>query len=395
MKKDLLFIIPSLGIGGGEKSLINLLEQIDYKQYNVDLFVLYRQGLFLEFIPNEVNIIQDPPYLKVFQLPLFESIITFLRLHQFSLIYHRIMFFMKNRIKGTISKGEQYSWRHLKKTIGSLDKSYDVAIGYLEKTSNYICVDCVNATKKIGWIHTDYRKLDADKKFDEKYLFHLDYIVTVSDECAEVLKNDFYQLSNRVKVINNIVSAKIIKKMSVEKLDITKEKGEIRIISVGRLSHEKGFDMAIKACRILKDRGLLIKWMVVGDGSDRKTLEQLIDKYNLNHNFILVGASSNPYKYIYQADIYVQPSRFEGKSIAIDEAKILCKPMVVTNFSTVNDQVKNGIDGIIADMNELSLANSIELLIKDRELYCSIKDNLEKTQYGNEFEVEKLYKLIG
>lgn len=395
MKKDILFIISSLGIGGGEKSLINLLEQIDYTQYNVDLFVLNREGLFLEFVPNEVNIIKKSPYLEVFQLPLLQSIITFLRLHQFNLIYHRIMFFIKNRIKGTTSKGEQYSWRHLEKAIGILDKEYNVAIGYLEKTSNYICVDCINADKKIGWIHTDYRKLDADKRFDEKYLSYLNYIVTVSDECAEILKTNFLQLDNRVRVINNIVSPKIIKKMSVEKIDIPREKEEIRIVSVGRLSYEKGFDMAIKACKILKDREFVIKWIVVGDGSEKTILEQLIDKNNLNLNFILIGASSNPYKYLSKADIYVQPSRFEGKSIAIDEAKILCKPIVVTNFSTVSDQVKNRVDGIVADMNELSIANSIELLIKDIELYHSIKENLEKIEFGNESEVKKLYKLIG
>ena len=165
MKKDILFIIPSLSAGGGEKSLINLLEQIDYKRYNVDLFALNKEGLFLDFVPSEVNVIENSIDLEIFKLPLHKSIIKFLSKGKLQLTIDRIMFFIKNKKKISISKREQYAWKYIRGAIGSLDKNYDVAIGYLEKTSNYICVDCVQANKKIGWIHTDYNKLEADKAF--------------------------------------------------------------------------------------------------------------------------------------------------------------------------------------------------------------------------------------
>lgn len=394
MKKGILFIIPSLSAGGGEKSLINLLEQIDYKRYNVDLFALNKEGLFLDFVPSEVNIIENSIDLEIFKLPLHKSIIKFLSKGKLQLAINRIMFFIKNKKKISVSKREQYAWKYIKGAIGSLDKNYDVAIGYLEKTSNYICVDCVQANKKIGWIHTDYNKLEADKAFDDRYLSKLDYIVTVSEECGEVLKKEFNNLEKRVKVIKNIVSPSTIRKMSLENIDITKNDNEKILVSVGRLSHEKGFDIAVKACKILKDNGMKIKWILVGEGIERSLLEKLINENQLKDEFLLIGASSNPYKYLSKADIYVQPSRFEGKSIAMDEAKILNKPIVATNFSTVKDQITDKVDGIITEMNSKDLASGIEKLIKDNELYFSIIKNLNKMSFGTESEIYKLYTLI-
>lgn len=394
MKKDILFIIPSLSAGGGEKSLINLLEQIDYKRYNVDLFALNKEGLFLDFVPSEVNVIENSIDLEIFKLPLHKSIIKFLSKGKLQLTIDRIMFFIKNKKKISISKREQYAWKYIRGAIGSLDKNYDVAIGYLEKTSNYICVDCVQANKKIGWIHTDYNKLEADKAFDDRYLSKLDYIVTVSEECGEVLKKEFNNIEKRVKVIKNIVSPSTIRKMSLENIDITKNDNEKILVSVGRLSHEKGFDIAVKACKILKDNGMKIKWILVGEGIERSLLEKLINENQLKDEFLLIGASSNPYKYLSKADIYVQPSRFEGKSIAMDEAKILNKPIVATNFSTVKDQITNKVDGIITEMNEVDLADGITKLINDSILRSSIESNLKKLSLGTESEIYKLYQLI-
>ena len=88
------------------------------------------------------------------------------------------------------------------------------------------------------------------------------------------------------------------------------------------------FDIAIKAAAILVKKGYTIKWYVLGEGEERNTLEQSIKEHNLIANFILLGIKENPYPYINNATIYVQPSRFEGKSLAIDEAKILHKPIL-------------------------------------------------------------------
>lgn len=394
MKKNILFIIPSLGAGGGEKSLINLLSQFDFNKYNVDLFLLNHNGLFMDFIPKEVNVINIPEDVKVFNKNLKESLIESLSNGKIKLAYSRLMFCIKNRIN-TVGKGEQYAWKYLRNAIGKLDKRYDAAIGYLEKTSNYICVDCVQADKKIGWIHNDYRKLDLDKEFDKKYFKKLNYLITVSEECESILKSEFPEEKNKIKLIYNIVSKKAIETLAQEKLDEDEmPKDKINILSIGRLHEQKGFDMAIEACKILIDKGYTVCWSIIGEGVEREKLELLIEKNNLKESFKLLGLKSNPYKYIKACDIYAQPSRYEGKSVAIDEVKILCKPIVVTNFSTVYDQIENNVTGIISKMNSNGICNGIEELLINHKLKNKIVMNLNSLQLGNEDEIKKIYELL-
>lgn len=394
MKKNILFIIPSLGAGGGEKSLINLLSQFDFNKYNVDLFLLNHNGLFMDFIPKEVNVINIPEDVKVFNKNLKESLIESLSNGKIKLAYSRLMFCIKNRIN-TVGKCEQYAWKYLRNAIGKLDKRYDAAIGYLEKTSNYICVDCVQADKKIGWIHNDYRKLDLDKEFDKKYFKKLNYLITVSEECESILKSEFPEEKNKIKLIYNIVSKKAIETLAQEKLDEDEmPKDKINILSIGRLHEQKGFDMAIEACKILIDKGYTVCWSIIGEGVEREKLELLIEKNNLKESFKLLGLKSNPYKYIKACDIYAQPSRYEGKSVAIDEVKILCKPIVVTNFSTVYDQIENNVTGIISKMNSNGICNGIEELLINHKLKNKIVMNLNSLQLGNEDEIKKIYELL-
>lgn len=184
----------------------------------------------------------------------------------------------------------------------------------------------------------------------------------------------------------------MVKRMAIEEADVEKDTNVI--VSVGRLNYEKGFDIAVDTCKRLVDGGMNLVWYIVGEGSERTMLEKRINEYRLNNNLILMGNSPNPYKYMSKADIYVQPSRFEGKSIAIDEAKILCKPIVVTNFSTVLDQIKDGKNGIISEMNSKSLADKISNCIYDYELRNKLIKNLEKESSFADTEVEKLYCLF-
>lgn len=394
MKKNILFIIPGLGVGGAEKSLVNLLSEFDYSKYNVDLFLLNKEGMFIEFLPKEVNILEQGENLKIFSRSLYQSIKGFLVKGNIRLAYNRTMFFLINKLFKNKGKAEQYTWKYLRSAIGKLDKNYDVAIGYLEKTSNYICVDCVQANKKIGWIHNDYRKLILDKNFDEKFFNKLNFLVTVSEKCEDIVIDEFPSLQDKVKLIYNVISKEMIYRLADEKIDGNEmPKDKINILSIGRLNNQKGFDMAIEACKKLIDNGNDICWTVIGEGNDRDKLEELIIKNGLNDSFRLIGVKKNPYKYMSKADVYVQPSRFEGKSIAIDEAKILCKPIVVTNFSTVLDQIKNDKNGIISEMNSKSLADKISNCIYDYELRNKLIKNLEKESSFADTEVEKLYCL--
>ncbi|MGE6595912.1 glycosyltransferase [Bacillus proteolyticus] len=392
MKKDVLFVINNLNCGGAEKSLISLLNTMDYSRYNVDLFLFKHEGLFLNKIPKQVNVLEEPPEYQLFDMPIKAAIMKCLRRGRLDIALSRVCAGYIFKSEKNKARCEQRVWRYLSKSLQNISKKYDVAIGYLEKNPVYFCIDKVNANKKIGFIHTDYDKLGMDPNIDRGYFRSLDHIVTVSEECANVLKQRFSIYNDKIGVIHNIVSPSTINKMSQEKVDL--ERKGVKLVSVGRLSHEKGFDLAIEACKNLVGDGYEIKWYIIGEGEGRGKLEKMIEENHLQDHFLLLGLKENPYPYIREADIYVQPSRFEGKSIAIDEAKILHKPIVVTNFSTAKDQIKNEENGLIIDMDAHSLSEGIKKLIHNEELRNKLIKNLSDEELGTESEIKKLYTLF-
>ncbi|MED0904735.1 glycosyl transferase [Bacillus cereus] len=392
MKKDVLFVINNLNCGGAEKSLISLLNTMDYSRYNVDLFLFKHEGLFLNKIPKQVNVLEEPPEYQLFDMPIKAAIMKCLRQGRLDIALSRVCAGYIFKSEKNKARCEQRVWRYLSKSLQNVSKKYDVAIGYLEKNPVYFCIDKVNANKKIGFIHTDYDKLGMDPNIDRGYFRSLDHIVTVSEECANVLKQRFSIYNDKIGVIHNIVSPSTINKMSQEKVDL--ERKGVKLVSVGRLSHEKGFDLAIEACKNLVGDGYEIKWYIIGEGEGRGKLEKMIEENHLQDHFLLLGLKENPYPYIREADIYVQPSRFEGKSIAIDEAKILHKPIVVTNFSTAKDQIKNEENGLIIDMDAHSLSEGIKKLIHNEELRNKLIKNLSDEELGTESEIKKLYTLF-
>lgn len=384
--------MPSLQAGGAEKCLVNLLNELDYNNYEVDLFLLNKTGIFLKLVPSEVTVLTFQNDFAIFSKNPITSFFSFLSKGKFSLAYSRIAFTLKNRFIKNKGIAEQYSWEDMKKAIPKPQKEYDVAIGFLEKTSIYLTVDCIFATKKIGFINNDYAMLNLDAAFDEPYFAQLDYLFTVSESCKEVLKTAFPNLKSKIKMMYNILSEKAIQNLANEKVEGLDT--AINLVTLGRLSHQKGFDIAIKAAAILVKKGHAIKWYILGEGEERNTLEQLIKENNLTENFILLGIKENPYPYINNATIYVQPSRFEGKSLAIDEAKILHKPILTANFTSAKDQIESGVNGLIVPLNEESIANGIIELIENTALRNTFISNLKRHHYGTETEINKLYQII-
>jgi glycosyltransferase involved in cell wall biosynthesis len=395
-KKNLLFVMPSLAAGGGEKSLVNLLSQLNYDEYNVDLFLFSKNGVFLNLLPSEVNVLKSNENHIIFKDTLKNSVTNFMKNGHFNLAYSRLMFTIKNKVIKNSAVSEQYTWKYQSQSIDMLEKEYDVAIGYLEKSSIYFVVDKVKSKRKIGWIHTNYSNSGMDNRFDNPYFNQLDHVVTVSQECANALKDNFPQLKNKVKIIYNIVSPKVIYNLSNKEIKDNHlyDRDSTNIVTVARLSDEKGIDHAIKSCKLLVNKGYKVKWNVLGDGNEREKLESLISSHGLNNHFNLLGIRENPYPYIKKADIYVQPSRYEGKSIAIDEAKILGKPIVVTNFKTAKDQIDNGVNGLIVGMSEEEISLGIETLLQDEDFKNNLVINLSQERLGTEEEINKVYEIF-
>lgn len=389
MKKKILFVIPSLRSGGAEKSLITLLSLFDYDKYDVDLLTFRKDGLFYDKIPKEVNVIKETEDYEMFDSDAKTAIRYFLKKGKLSAVIDRLKY-IKCYSEPNMTLREEKKWGLLKKQLPEISKKYDCAVGYLEGNASAFAA-CVNADKKICYVHSDIKKLDINKKINGDIFGKCDSIVTVSKACADSLADEFPQEKEKIAVIENITSPTLIRKDAQGTVCYGKD---LNILTIGRFSQPKGIDLAVKACAELKKRGCAFIWYHIGMGELKAEIENLVKELQVEENFVMLGERSNPYPYIAQCDIYVQPSRYEGKSIAIDEAKCLAKPIVTTDFTTVDDQINDGINGLICEMNELDMADKIEKLLNDEKLRAQLSENLLKEKTGNEDEIEKLYLLF-
>lgn len=395
--KKILISSFDMEVGGVERSLISMLENFDYDNNKVDLMLYSHTGDFFKLLPNKHNLLPENKKYTSFR----KSIGKLFKEGEILLGTARV----KAKIKAkNIAKKNKFSecgcvqmqlmWEYALDFLPKLEKEYDIAISYL--WPHYFVADKVRAKKKIAWIHTDYSTIDTDIELDVKMWNKFDYIIAVSEECKNSFLKKYPTLKNKLKVMENITSPEFIKKMAEEKVDDDiSDDNTFKLVSVGRLSHAKGIDNAVKALKIIHDKGLTnIKWYVVGYGGDEDIIKNIIKESKLEDSFILLGKKINPYPYIKACDLYVQPSRYEGKAVTVTEAKILGKPVVITNYTTANSQVDNYIDGYITELSVEGIANGIERLYKDRDLRKKLISNCKKVDYGNNSEFEKLYELF-
>ncbi|MBQ8227978.1 MAG: glycosyltransferase [Clostridia bacterium] len=389
MKKKILFIIPNLKSGGAEKSLVTLLQLFDYDKYDVSLFMFRREGLFLEHLPYQVRILDAGENYRLFDGDSGIAIKSFIKKGRFDLAFARFLY-AKSLKNPDGYKREVDLWKQMKRTLNYPKEHYDCVIGYLEGPSNWLAEE-IDAAKKIGYLHIYLDKTSLNKENFIRRIKSFDEFITVSPECKENIKKSCSDYEN-VHLIHNIISPSFINKASDG--DGLPDEAEIKLLTVGRLAYQKGLEYAVDACKILKDKGYDIKWYHIGVGEEKNNVTARIKSKKLDNTFILLGEKANPYPYIKSCDIYVQPSRNEGKSIAIDEAKCLHKPIVVTNFPSVYDQIQDGINGLICEMDAKSVADAIEKLILNKQLREDLSNNLAKEKIGNEEEIQKLYDLI-
>ena len=202
-----------------------------------------------------------------------------------------------------------------------------------------------------------------------EYFGKVDCVVGISNKCVEILKETFPEMSDKIKLLPNLISTKSIERQAKQFYpNEYSEAADVIILSIGRLTELKGFDMAIESAYLLKNKGIKFSWFILGQGELKKDLEELIKKYDVQDCVKLLGSRNNPYPYIKYATIVVQTSRYEGKSMVLDEAKILSKPIVVTNYDTVKDQI-NDEEGIIVDMKPQAISKGIIELIGKIENY--------------------------
>ena len=401
MNKPRIFIaMHYMEIGGAETALVGLLNALDPARVDVDLFLYDHRGEMMQFIPEWVNLLPQIPKYSVLERPIVELVkrgfwgIAAARLWAKWLsqkAYKRSGSTLENN--GGLDKMSKCTTPLLPKINQSV--TYDLAISFL--TPHRIVAEKVKAKKKIAWIHTDYTRVWVDAEDELKVWQKYDYVASISGDVTNTFLQVFPSLAPKIVEIENILSPTFVRKRA-ELQDVDKEirhEGTITLLSVGRFSDAKNYDSVPDICkRLINETKLNIKWYIIGYGGDEALIRKKIKEAGMEEHVILLGKRSNPYPYIKACDIYVQPSRYEGKSVTVREAQMLCKPVVVTNYPTAPSQIRSGIDGVIVPMDNEGCANGLAEVICDKPLQERIIAHLKTHDYGNESEVEKIYTLI-
>ena len=376
MKKNILFMMINMNIGGTEKALLNMIDEIDNTKYNVTILMLEKYGGFLDYIPSWVNIkyIDEYKDLKpLYNNPPMKSAIKLIKQGKLT----KGLTIGVSHLIYKITNDRSIYFRYLLKECKNIEEDYDVAIAYagpMDLISYYI-INKVKAEEKIQWVHFDVTKIGINKFFAEKLYSKFDKIYVVSAEAKNKLDNLIPSLASKTEVFHNIVPKNKIIKMAEEGQGFEDEFDGIRILTVGRLSHEKGQDMVIPIVSKLKLEGYPIRWYLIGDGNLRNECEKLIKKYNVENECVLLGTKLNPYTYMKECDIYVQPSRYEGYCVTTMEVKVFEKYMVVTDVNGIKEQINNNKKGLIVDISEDDIYENVKKIINNKILVNEAKCN--------------------
>ena len=393
--KQILIVHYDMALGGAESSLLGLLDTIDYNKYTVDLFLLSHSGEFLPLINENVHLLPEVPCYRA----LTRSIAENLRSGQIRIALSRGY----AKARSAMSHGalhhshnyKQYFHKLCMPYLPDIPGEYDLAISFNDP--HYIIGEKVKADVKLAWFHTDASQVRFCDAIEKEMWGLSDYIVNVSKNCKYAFdqSHPYLDLSRSI-VIENILSRTsiITRSLSLDPHDEMMLGKCSTLLSVGRFCDAKNFDNVPDICRRLVADGLDVKWYLIGYGGDEPLIRQRIAEAGMQDRVIILGKKENPYPYIRACDLYVQPSRYEGKAVTVREAQLLGKPVVITDYATSASQLEDGVDGVIVPMDNAGCAAGIAALLRDPERMRQLSENCAKRDYTNCAEIEKIYALM-
>ena len=402
MKPRIFIAIHYMHLGGAETSLIGLLQSLDPNKVDVDLFVYSHEGEMMNFIPDYVNLLPENPVWSMLERPLTEV----LRKGHMKMLFARLK--ARARMACYAKKYKpidgsaivSFVSDEVTKILPSLHHlgEYDLAISFLN-LHNFV-LDHVSAKKKICWIHTDYTRIDVNAELELPVWSAYDHVVSISEDVTKTFLQVFPSLKDKIIEIENILSPDYVRQRSLlmSPDDIRAEipiSGDcLNLLTIGRFSEAKKLEEIPAICRGIVESGVEVRWYIIGYGGSDEYIRREIAREGMQDRVFLLGKKSNPYPYIKACDWYIQPSRYEGKSVVVREAQMLCKPVIVTNYPTAPSQVQHGIDGVIVPMDIPGCVEQMVATLRDDALKQRIVEYLESHDYGNMAEVEKVYKLM-
>ena len=399
MPKNILFVINTLSRAGAEVALLELLNHFSEPECQVDLFCILGQGELVDKLPANVKLLN-----KKFSK---ESVLSGAgRVHMFGTVckamlckgtvFRRFPYLVRNGIR-MLKKGrvqtDKLLWRILADGVQRNQKEYDLAVAFIEGGSAYYVSDYVKAKKKAAFIHIDYQMAGYDRVLDQNCYLKYDQIFPISEETEKSFLEAYPELTGKTYVFHNIINQNAIQEKAKQPGGFTDDYQGLRILTVGRLTKQKSIPVAIETLKILRDGGLKARWYVLGEGDERKNLEQKIRENGLEEDFLLLGAVDNPYPYFSQTDLYVHATAFEGKSIAIQGAQTLACSIIVSNIISNSQQVSHNVDGLVIEPTPTALAKAIRDLAEHPEKARQLGENAAKRRFAYEEDLEVLKSL--
>lgn len=390
-RKKIIIAYPAMMIGGSTTSLLSILNRLDYSKYDVDLLLNLHSGDLLFKIPEKVNLLPpakkytDPKKDKIHKLLSLRYMCTLLKAKSIA------------KKSGVPIHSAQYMEMKDAEFFRQVDGEYDVAIAFLEGDRCKFVARHINAKRKLAWIHINYADSKFNPDYDREAMAAFDKIVLVSEDCKVDFDKAFPELCDRTCVIENILSTEYVQSMADEESDLVVDKNKINLVSTCRINfRSKGLDRAVEAMAKLKEEGLLenIAWYIFGDGQDMAAFRNMIEENDLNDVIFPLGIRKNPLKYLKDMTMFFLPSRFEGKPMAVTEAFMVGLPVLVTEYSSAREQIRDGIDGIITENSTEGIYNGLKALLNGDFSVDQLKRNVISKDYSNIEEIEKVEKLI-
>jgi len=381
-KKKVLVTMPAMFLGGAETSLLGLLDAFDPDRFDVSLFLYRHEGELMPHIPAHVRLLPERGPYTCFERPVKRVLFS----RYFHLGLTRLLAKIHLRLKCLLTGERPSTWKTMQFTarwmlpfLPLLPGRYDLALMFLGIPS--LLDKKVRAKVKVAWVHTDYHTLRPDRAYDRRMYGMVDYVAHVSEACRQSFLDFYPALAGKTLVIENILPLNFVRGQALA-FNPVKEMPPVsfRLLSVGRFSDAKNFDNVPDICRRLVAQGHNVVWYLIGYGAQEPLIRQRVQEAGMEDRVIILGKKDNPYPYLKACDLYVQPSRYEGKSVAVREAQMLGKPVVITRYKTASDQLEDGVDGLIVPMDNAGCAAGIAELIQNGskrealEMACLTRD---------------------
>lgn len=351
MKKKVLFINGHLNVGGVEKSLVDILKNIDLNKIDLELLLLEEIGDYATEIPEQVNIRMVDLHNTYGSV--FGSIKRCIKDCDWKSLKLRIIFLLTKYL----GKEKLY----LAEKIFGEGKEYDCVVGFRPGIVTELAAYAINGKKKITWWHHGEFNLNPiQAKEYGNICKKMDQIVSVSNGCKEFLIKYYPEIEEKITVIPNMLNLSEIEQKSKMYIPYKKEEGVYDLVSVGRLAPEKHFENIIYAAKRMIENGIMnFRWFIVGDGEEKSLLRKNILEYELKDYVFLVGSKKNPYPYMKYADLFVHTSYVESQCLVALEAMSLGKVCVLTESIGIKEFAVNGKNCILAEATAKSLWNNI------------------------------------